>query len=58
MDHQVFDGEDVIDVVCFPRPWFLPLLGHSFIEHYVPRDHHLASPRIVEPIGLATLVLA
>jgi hypothetical protein len=34
-----------------------PIPGSYFVEHHVPRDHHLASSWIIKPVGLAALLI-
>jgi len=58
LHHQVLDGEGAADATSFAGALLHPIPSSHLIEHHIPRDHHLASLGIIEPIGLAALLMA
>ena len=54
----MLDGEGVANTTSFPDALLHPISSSHLIKHDIPRDHHLASLGIIEPIGLAALLVA
>ena len=56
-DHALYD-EGAGETASFPRARTVLVSSRLLIEHHIPRDHHLASLGIIEPIRLGALLVA
>jgi hypothetical protein len=54
----VLNDEHPANAAGFPYAQILPIPGRHLVEHHIPRDQPLASTWIVEPIGLAAILIA